>query len=176
MYHILNDKRSKDSAEKIYQSLRHILFNKKLEDITITDIQKESGISRSTFYRCFDNIIDVLEMKLFYFVDKYFLESQNSNNKLLFFYKYWDKHSGLIYLLSTQNESILKSVMRKHYEEKLNALNEPYFEYLLELKISILSSLLCKWVDRNKKESPEEMAILTKKILDNNNYKLLTEF
>ena len=28
MYHISNDLRAKKSAEKIYRSLRHILFNK----------------------------------------------------------------------------------------------------------------------------------------------------
>lgn len=54
MYHIPNDERSRKSAEKIYQSLRHILFNKRLEEISISDIGKECGVSRSTFYRLFD--------------------------------------------------------------------------------------------------------------------------
>ena len=71
MYHIPNDSRSKKSAIKIYQSLRHILFNKKIEDVTISDIKNECGISRSTFYRLFDNPIDVLEMQMSYFITLY---------------------------------------------------------------------------------------------------------
>ena len=71
MYHIPNDSRSKKSAIRIYQSLRHILFNKKIEDVTISDIKNECGISRSTFYRLFDNPIDVLEMQMSYFITLY---------------------------------------------------------------------------------------------------------
>lgn len=165
MYHIKEDKRSKQSAETIYQSLRHVLFTKKLEDVTISDIQKECGISRSTFYRCFDTITDVLEMKLFYFVEKYFREQQSAKDRVLFFYTYWDKHSDFIHILSKQNESLLKNVLKRHFKNKFVTTNEIYQEYLLDIKISLFTSLLCKWVERNKKESPQEMAILTKIIL-----------
>lgn len=44
MYHIKKDKRQQDSANRIYQSLRHILLKKELDTITITDIYNECGI------------------------------------------------------------------------------------------------------------------------------------
>lgn len=60
MYHIPNDKRAKRSGELIYQGLLNCLKKKSFELITITDLQKESGVARSTFYRLFDNMSDVL--------------------------------------------------------------------------------------------------------------------
>lgn len=170
MYHIPDDERSYKSAEKIYQSLRHVLFYKKLEDVSITDIKEECGISRSTFYRLFDNIADVLSMKLKFFIDEYFSEYQNSKNKLLSFYTYFDKHSELIYLLSKQAEVILKNELKSRI--KIDGVDGIYY---LEVQSSVFSSLLCKWVERNKKETPEQMCVITKKILTNHQ-NLLTIF
>ena len=60
MYHIKNDKRCLKSAERIGDALRSMLDEKPLSDITVTDIQRLSETGRSTFYRLFDNIDDVL--------------------------------------------------------------------------------------------------------------------
>ena len=107
MYHIPNDKRSMVSAFKIYQSIRHILWNKKLEDITIMDIKNESGIARTTFYRLFDNVCDVLEYQLEIYFNEYMDLKKNKEDTLLFFYEYFNLHSDLIYILATQNENIM---------------------------------------------------------------------
>ena len=56
------NKKAQDSQRRIYKGLREILKRKDLKDITIVDIQKECNISRTTFYRNFSNIIDVLEV------------------------------------------------------------------------------------------------------------------
>lgn len=63
MYHISNDKRAKKSAELIYQGLLACLEHKSFDQITVTDLQKASGVARTTFYRAFDNISDVLYWK-----------------------------------------------------------------------------------------------------------------
>lgn len=60
MYHIKNDKRCQKSAARIGEAFRTVLAGKQLSEITVTDIQKASGVGRSTFYRLFDNIDDVL--------------------------------------------------------------------------------------------------------------------
>ena len=170
MYHIPDDERAKRSAEKIYQSLRHILFKKKLDEISITDIQKECGISRSTFYRLFDTTLDVLAMKLTFFIDEYYQIYAKSQNELLAFYTYWDKHSTLIYLLSTQAEFIIKDVLKQKLKH-----NSVYDEYYIEVQAATLSALLCKWVERGKKETPQEMSQISQNILSNPQ-KLLTIF
>lgn len=60
MYHIKDDKRSLQSAECICEALNILLGQKKLSDISITEIQKTAGVGRTTFYRLFDNVSDVL--------------------------------------------------------------------------------------------------------------------
>ena len=60
------NKKSYDSQLKIYKALRQILITKSLNDITVTDICEECNCSRSTFYRNFDNVIDILESELQY--------------------------------------------------------------------------------------------------------------
>ncbi len=168
MYHVGNDFRSKKSAFKIYQSLRHNLLNKSLSDITVVDIYKESGIARTTFYRLFDNVIDVLEYQLEIFIKEYINLKEKKSDKILFFYEYFNLHSDLIYIIATQNEYILKHVVEKVYGYSN--------EYLIMLKISIMTSLLCTWSKNNKRESPKDMALLTKKLLSQNMLDILTDF
>ncbi len=60
MYHIKSDRRSQKSARFITEGLFACLHEKPLAMISITDLSKKSYISRSTFYRLFDNIEDVL--------------------------------------------------------------------------------------------------------------------
>lgn len=61
MYHIKPDKRSKTSAKLICNAMLHCLDEKPFSEITIVDLQKESTVGRSTFYRLFDRTQDVLE-------------------------------------------------------------------------------------------------------------------
>ncbi|MBQ9075829.1 MAG: TetR/AcrR family transcriptional regulator, partial [Mogibacterium sp.] len=70
MYHVKNDKRCIRSAESIMNALEQLMAKKAFLDITITDIQKTAGIGRSTFYRLFDTIDDVVT----YMVDREFEE------------------------------------------------------------------------------------------------------
>ncbi len=62
MYHIKEDKRAKASVELICDGLKRCLKEKSFESVTISDIQRVSGVSRSTFYRNFDRMEDVLAL------------------------------------------------------------------------------------------------------------------
>lgn len=168
MYHIPNDLRARKTAFKIYQSLRHNLWTKELKDITVMDIYKESKIARTTFYRLFDNINDILEYQLDIYFKEYNKLKKDKKNRVLFFYEYFDKHSDLIYIVSTQNDGILKRVMEKSLTET--------HEYYVALKIGIMTSLLCTWTKNKKKETPLEMAKITNNLLSNNVIHILTEF
>ena len=61
MYHIKPDKRSQTSAKLICDAMLRCLDEKPFSEITIVDLQKESTVGRSTFYRLFDRTEDVLE-------------------------------------------------------------------------------------------------------------------
>lgn len=61
MFHISSDKRAERSALLICDGLSECLETKAFHDVTIADISRASTVSRSTFYRLFDNLTDVLD-------------------------------------------------------------------------------------------------------------------
>ncbi len=62
MYHIKHDKRAESSVELICTAVLELLETKPLGEITISDVQRRSTVSRSTFYRNFDSLEDVLAL------------------------------------------------------------------------------------------------------------------
>lgn len=63
MYHVGTNKRSRESAELIYYGVAICSQDKPLSSVTVSDIQRTTGVARTTFYRSFDTVQDVLEWK-----------------------------------------------------------------------------------------------------------------
>ena len=158
MAELKTNKRALESQRKIYKSLRRILLTKPLMDVSITDIERESHISRSTFYRNFNNVTEVLEVMLDYFYKRYLDNRKGKENQLLFFYEYWDHHKDLIYIVSHQSSNLLKEIM-KRYENKEE---DPF---ILDIKCSLMTSLLSVWVESKDKLSPKDMVDKTGELL-----------
>lgn len=160
MYHIKDDLRSQKTAQKIYRSIRRILWTKPLSEITITDIKNDCGVSRSSFYRNFDNILDPMAMKLDQFIKDYMEKSASvdTSDHILFFFEYWDYHSDFITILSTQG---FGHVITEAFKKATPDINK----YDIAVRISIMSTLLITWSKNKKKESPQEMAKITFDIL-----------
>ena len=57
MPELKTNKKALESQKKIYKSLRRILLVKPLNEITVADIKEECNVSRSTFYRNFNNVL-----------------------------------------------------------------------------------------------------------------------
>ena len=163
MYHIKKDARSQKSAEIIYQALRNILWKKSLNEVNITDIHKECGVSRMTFYRLFDNVVDVLSWKLSICIEQYNEFKKDKKNKLLFFFEYWQKHIYLISLLSANNKFVLSNLIARDRD-----LNNTYEAYLIEVKTNIMATLLSQWAKRGGKETAVEMKNIALKIFSEN--------
>ncbi|MGN0683547.1 MAG: hypothetical protein ACI4JY_07710 [Oscillospiraceae bacterium] len=73
MYHIKNDKRAMKSADLICGGLADILKKKTYPEISISEVCAQNGVARTTFYRLFDTLDDVLT----YQFDKLFENSLN---------------------------------------------------------------------------------------------------
>lgn len=63
MYHIPNDRRAYRSADSLYRGLLLCLETAAFENITVVDVVSCSDASRPTFYRLFDNTLDILHWK-----------------------------------------------------------------------------------------------------------------
>jgi len=63
LYHIKSDKRARTSAAMLYESLMACMEVKSFEKISITELVDRATVGRSTFYRNFDEIADILYWK-----------------------------------------------------------------------------------------------------------------
>lgn len=158
MYEMKTNRKAFKSQQKIYKALRQILKSKPLREITVSDICQECNISRTTFYRNFSNVAEILEVIFEFFYSEYLEKRQNANNQLLFFFEYWYYHRDLVHIITNQNNSIIKNCMIRHDPDLMQN------PYELDLKYSILTSLLSKWSELKEKD-PKEMYELTRNIL-----------
>lgn len=169
MYHIPNDKRAKQSCELIYQGLLNCLKKKSFYLITITDLQKESGVARSTFYRLFDNMSDVL----YWQCDRCFREAlmgvtpSNTPNELELirqYFSYWMEHSDILNLLIDINRQDIIYACHMNNARLLEQsfgtlpdMDECNAHYFLAIRTGMTISILKAWLDNGKKETPEEL-------------------
>ena len=150
MYHISNNKRTQKSAKLICEGLEICLKEKPFNKISVNDIYKKCFVSRSTFYRLFDSIIDVLS----YECDNIFTERlkiienhtfSSKKEQALYSIKIWLAHKSLIKALVENNLGwILYDTHRKN-AELMKKLYQIHFanENQLDYFISILSSIIC---------------------------------
>ena len=181
MYHIKQDKRSKQSAAFIFNSLSALLDEKSYEDIKVTEVIEKAQISRGTFYRNFDSLDDVLRYECdqkFISLKKYVYEyhKTKSNNSsyhplelLTPFLRFWYLDSTIIELLIKvhRQEILMDNISTilidnlRIESSKIN--NDPLFSYWIKLRTSIISGILENWITENKNIAPDE---LSKKIMN----------
>ncbi|MGN1137239.1 MAG: TetR/AcrR family transcriptional regulator [Oscillospiraceae bacterium] len=169
MYHISKDKRSAASAELIYQGLLKCIKKKSFDLTTISDIQKASGVARSTFYRQFDNISDVLYWKC----DTCFAEVLGSFQPAEFlseielarhYFAYWIKNSDILSLLLKINRQDIiyachmknARLMQERFGQ-LPGIDETRSRYFMAVRTGLTISVLTAWLQGGKKESTDEI-------------------
>lgn len=169
MYHISKDLRAKRSAEKIGNGLLSCLKNKNFIEITVTDIQKSSSISRATFYRLFDNIYDVLSYlcdNLFEEVNKQFKLIDKHNPKktsLKFIQELMNNKSLLSALINCGRMDILYNSHLKYISKNIDyffpnsSINKEQMNYLMITMTSLISSYLTAWLKNGSYETAEEI-------------------
>lgn len=178
MYHISNDKRTKRSAEKIWQALQTCMKQKDFKDITVMDVTKQCGMARTTFYRCFDNTVDVLAWKC----DKSFHEVLGSYHPEHFggeldlarhYFAYWTAHYDILnFIIRTGRQDIIYTCHMKNADilsERYGALPDlpqEHASYFMAIRTGVTIGMLTAWLKGGRKESTEELiAIMQEQIL-----------
>ncbi len=169
MYHIPADKRAINSANLIAEGLMKCLKQKDFSKISITDINKVSFVSRATFYRLFDNTIDVLSYKCDQMFERLIhdfehMDIQSSNEFLIYFIKQSMEHELLFETISTSNH--IDILYASHMKYK-NSLKEKFLsecvltDSQMDCVISVLSVSLCSilnmWIKNGRIETPQQL-------------------
>lgn len=173
-----NNKRYKAGSEKIETAFLSLLYNLKYEDISISDICKKAEINRSTFYSHYSDINDLIikiENKfasslsaIFDFGLKMdnnaFLEMFNFVKKNKYFYKtFLNIPYTTIAEKNTQN-NILNNIKDSNFNMSGSDLDLYYRANFFGAGIKEICKI---WLDRDCKESPEQMARLLKQEYSN---------
>lgn len=169
MYHISNDKRAKKSAKKIGNGLLTSLKTKNFTEITVTDVQKASGVGRATFYRLFDNIADVLSYlcdNIFETVGREYDKTGTLNAKetSLKFIQEWMNNKNLLkaivdcnrmdFIYNSHVKYIGNDVSR--FFPSLSISNEQ-LNYLLMTMTACIFACLSAWIKNGANETAEQL-------------------
>lgn len=162
MYHIKNDKRSERSAELLGEALINCLEKKSFDELTVVDVQKEAGVGRTTFYRIFDNLTDVLAYLSDTIFSTFFFENQcyasaTSRDRSIEFISCWMKNNRVLdAIVKSHRLDILQESHMKNLPDLFYFAGEER-EFCIYQLTAIMTSSLQYWVQHGKKESAEEL-------------------
>lgn len=160
---VKNNKRKRQSINKIEKAFINMLQSKEINQISVTDICKETGLNRSTFYANFIDVYDLadkLREKLEKDFDTQFKEINNRDAITMF------KH---IY----ENQIFYKTYFKLGYDERhqsyiydtIRAENDfmgKHIKYHIEFFRNGLNSIIKMWLNDGCNITPEEMAEILK--------------
>ena len=163
MYHISDDPRAHASAQRICDALMECARRKPFSEISVTDLYKEHRISRTTFYRLFDNTVDVLEYACDRMGQTILLHIPGDTPKELTIHA--------ITALSQERE-LISLLCRSGHLDIFQRVQEKYLplsrlaegmdfgfgaEYFHRLLAQLIPMALEVWVKGGQKDSPEEL-------------------
>ena len=165
---VKNNKRRRESQEKIEKAFIELLQTREIKDITVSDIIKVTELNRSTFYANYMDIFDLADKT------REKLEADFSN--LFSDYNYMSEHSGALRMFThiKENQIFYKTYFKLCYDDKhlisiydVNRAEKEQLgdnlKYHIEFFRNGLNAIIRLWLAGGCKESPEEMAEVIKK-------------
>jgi len=168
---IKNNKRYKTSSEKIETAFLALTLNHKYEDISINQICEQANINRSTFYTHYDDINDLIikiESKFANSMSTIFNYGSRANNEAFvemfkfvkenkFFYKAF---LNIPYITTAEKET--KNTILSNMKENLKAVavSDVELRYHASFFGAGIKEICRIWLERDCKETPEEMAMI----------------
>lgn len=168
---VKNNSRYKLSSEKIETTFLSLILNHKYEDITITQICETANINRSTFYSHYDDINDLtikIEAKFAKSMASIFNYGERQTHEAMvemftfikenkYFYKAF---LNIPYI--TLAETSIKSTILTNVKEKraISINNDIELFYRANFFGAGIKEICRLWIERDCKESPEEMALI----------------
>lgn len=165
MYHIPQDKRAQASAQKITNALEYLLDSNNFNQISVSQICDESGVSRTTFYRLFDIPADIIQWYCDSYSQKLWDALKQEDKMVLelpfqFNVRYIFNHPEALELaykagrLDIADAAFYNNVATMLYEMKHKYhLNEMDMKMSAAIVSSIITSAFKVWMNESKKGS-----------------------
>ena len=162
-----NNKRRKESQEKIEKAFIELLQTRQVKDITVSDLIKQTELNRSTFYA---NYLDIFDL-----ADKTREKLEREFSNLFADYDYFNERSGALKMFRhiKENQLFYQTYFKLCYDDKhLISTYDPRraeqeqisdnLKYHIEFFRNGLNAIIKLWLAGGCKESPEEMADVLK--------------
>ena len=177
-----NNKRYKKSNEKIETAFLTLMLDNNYENITISEICNKANVNRSTFYAHYDDINDLIikteskfahsMISIFNYGLRYdheaFVEMFKFVKENKYFYKAFLKIPYTTLAESNTKDTILHHV--KGVSPQTNDMNDIELMYRGNFFGAGIKTICSLWLERDCKESPEEMANILRKEYTNRKY------
>ena len=164
---VKNNKRRRESQERIETAFIELLQSCEIKDITVSDIIKQTGLNRSTFYA---NYIDIFDL-----ADKTRTKLETDFTNLFADYDYFNERSGALKMFThiKENQIFYNTYFKLCYDDKHLVLIydtrraekeqiNSNIKYHIEFFRNGLNAIIKLWLASGCKESPEEMAEVLK--------------
>ena len=164
---VKNNKRRKDSQEKLEKAFVALLQTHEVKDISVSDLIKITGLNRSTFYA---NYLDIFDL-----ADKTRQNLEQDFSSLFANYDYFNDRSGALKMFChiKENQLFYQTYFKLCYDDKhLICICDPKraeqehvaqnLKYHIEFFRNGLNAIIKLWLAGGCKESPEEMAEVLK--------------
>ena len=160
-----NNKRKKDSQDKIEKVFVEFIQTKYINEISVTDICKKTNLNRSTFYANYVDIYDLADKireKLELEVDNLYKDEKNMKHNSLNILKLFRniKENQLFYKTYFKlNMDKNTKISQYEYDYNLSKLkfNDKYVDYHILFFMAGFNAIVKKWLFNGCVESPEEM-------------------
>lgn len=161
-----NNKRRRESIQKIEKAFVELLQLKELKEITVADICKSAQLNRSTFYA---NYLDIYDL-----ADK-LREKLESDFAQQFEDKPSSELNGALRMFTHiyENQMFYKTYFKLHYDENHQIsvydvtraekdFDNKYIRYHIEFFRNGINAIIKMWLNSGCKETPQEMADIIK--------------
>lgn len=163
-----NNKRRRDSVEKIEKAFVELLQSRDIKEITVSEICTMTGLNRSTFYA---NFIDVYDL-----AEKVMKDLQREFSEVFLDYDYYNERTGaqrmfehikenqLFYRTYFKLEEICPSDWLPYDPQRAidSFGDDKNLKYHIEFFRSGLNAIIKLWLNGGCLESPFEMAQIIK--------------
>ncbi|MCL1702310.1 TetR/AcrR family transcriptional regulator [Lysinibacillus sp. Bpr_S20] len=162
------------SRKIIINTLLELMKVKEYSEITITEIVIKAQLARKTFYRNFKSKDDVLNEYVDYLFNEYIHKLANLDNLTNVsvtqcYFEFWQEHVSFLKLL--ERNSLLIYILKKYDEylpfiqhlfpcKQQNKVNDTMLKYSIAYSSGGFWKILCKWIEDDCTESPEEMGLI----------------
>ncbi len=162
-----NNKRRRESVSALERAFISLLQTQDFKDITVSDLCKETGLNRSTFYANFEDIFalaDHLRRRLEEDFSTQFQSSPMSDRteaSLRMFRHIYDNQLfyKTYFKLGYEKSHSILIYDREMAERDFHSL---HVDYHIEFFRAGLNAMIAKWLEGGCRETPEEMTAILK--------------